>query len=134
MRETTTPPERRISCRMDGDTVLIDLSSDEEPARLYLTADEAKSLVSSLYEDLMLALWRMMEESQPPPNEIIVADISLNTKDAWQLMESLEDLLFPSPYHFGEGEVSESDDEMEQPEADDDWPLSDRVNWMAEGF
>jgi hypothetical protein len=133
MLETATPSERRISCRFQGGTVMIDLGTDDRPAKLYLTADQASRLVSDLHDDLRRWLFRVVEEPLDR-DEIVVADVEIPTEDAWTLLDALENLLYDSSDDPEEEDVWEGPDEAERSAIGDSRMLVGRVNWMAEGF
>lgn len=127
MPEISTLPRRRISSQFVGDTVQIDLSTDEEPARLYLTGREASRLAHTLYKDL----WCKDEEASLH-RQTTVADITMSTEDVWRLWESLEDLLYYSQDDQSEDEAR--DGREEEPPATARRMLVGRVNWRTEGF
>ena len=77
------PSPRHISCRLDGDVVVLDLGGDGRSEMLFLTMAEARALA----EDLELELVGAVDD------EMIVADVRLTNEDAWQLVDAIRSVL-----------------------------------------
>jgi hypothetical protein len=107
--ESTLRPPRRISCHLERATVVIDLSADDDMARLYLTHDEAQKLATDLLVELICS-------NEHSPAGFVVADVPLTTAEAWELVDAIGDLL--------RGE--DADHRLAK--------SGDRANWLKEGF
>lgn len=112
MRKTPERTQGQISCRRDEEAVVIDLSADDDREILFLTHDEARMLAFDLEAELVCAGTGAGEQ---PRASFAVADVMLTSDEAWQLLDTLQDLL-----RFGN--------------PDDCGAKIDGVPWLKEGF
>ncbi len=125
MRNTTARSDRRVSCQLNGDIVVIEVGTGDTAESLYLTVEEAKQFFGSLDEELMQCCFRVMDQPDSPA-EIVVADMALSFAEGWRLMELLPNLIDPL-IEFG---VRHGRSEC----CAGVGTRIGRVNWLVEGF
>ncbi len=86
--QDTGYPPNPIFCRFDGGVVVIDLGGDGHSEMLFLTRAEATALAENLEPELIGA----------EGDQIIVADVPLTRREAWQLVDSIERALGDTGY------------------------------------
>lgn len=118
MREVIVRPAHRIGCHLDGDSVVVDISTAEQPNMLFLTLREADALGSNL-EQILHARRLGWQPDNQAPDEILVADVALTVAEANILAAAISSALSRVPSHVG---------------CSNGGGPGDRVDWMADGF
>ena len=118
----TSDQERRVSCRLQGGTFVIDLSCEDEPNVLFLDVEEAEDLLAHLQNDVIGSL--VCERFGDPPVECFdVANASFSQDAAWRLLGALETVLASGPVGQG-GDCYAVGGGRDR----------GRVNWKKDGF
>lgn len=73
---------RRANVSLEQSTVVLNLGSEDEPNKLYLTFNEAQSLASGIRDDLSAG-----------EHDINVVDALLERDDAWEFLSLVEERL-----------------------------------------
>ncbi len=72
---------RRIRCRLQGSTVILNFGTEDHSEMLFLYHDEAKRLAADLAVELVCT------------GESLSADVRLSADEGWQLVDAIHNLL-----------------------------------------
>jgi hypothetical protein len=84
--EITAASPRRISCHLDGATIVIDLGADDDPEILYLTNEEARRIAYELEVKLVC-------KADGAYVQLVVADVWLTEAESWDLVDAIGEVL-----------------------------------------